>query len=199
MEKKSILFVTILTTLIFTNISNAQYSIEANYGLSGVFEPSSNELKHFGAGVSYDFNEVYGIKLDFGSDKFRVDNTIYGESGINVTRISLQGTLNISTAISRINTDKTFNLIAHAGGGISTVKPLKRNGGNDNVMNVVMGLTPRFKISRGLYFALDTSLVFNISQHYNFDGSLAYENTPNSFTGITYNVTGGIVYKFDNY
>jgi OOP family OmpA-OmpF porin len=66
-------------------------------------------------------------------------------------------------------------------------------------MNVVLGLTPRFKISRGLYFAVDTALVFNISQHYNFDGSLAYENTPNSFTGITYNVTGGIVYQIRNY
>jgi OOP family OmpA-OmpF porin len=199
MKKKSILFVTVLTALFFTTISNAQYSIEANYGLSGVFEPSSNELKHFGAGVSYDFNEVYGIKLDFGSDKFRVDNTVSGTSGINVTRISLQGTLNISTAISRINSDKTFNLIAHAGGGISTIKPFNTTGGNDNAMNVVLGLTPRFKISRGLYFAVDTALVFNISQHYNFDGSLAYENTPNSFTGITYNVTGGIVYQIRNY
>lgn len=199
MKKKSILFVTVLSALFFTTISNAQYSIEANYGLSGVFEPSSNELKHFGAGVSYDFNEVYGIKLDFGSDKFRVDNTVSGTSGINVTRISLQGTLNISTAISRINSDKTFNLIAHAGGGISTIKPFNTTGGNDNAMNVVLGLTPRFKISRGLYFAVDTALVFNISQHYNFDGSLAYENTPNSFTGITYNVTGGIVYQIRNY
>ena len=164
----------------YTNTSNAQYSIEANYGLSGVFEPSSNDFTHFGAGVSYDFNEVYGIKLDFGSDKFRVNDVVLGKSGINVSRISLQGILNISTAIDRINSDKTFNLIAHAGAGISTIKPFNKSGGNDNAMNVILGLTPRFKIAKGLYFALDTALVFNISQHYNFDGSLAYENKPNS-------------------
>ena len=199
MIQKSVFFAIFITTLLYTNTSNAQYSIEANYGLSGVFEPSSNDFTHFGAGVSYDFNEVYGIKLDFGSDKFRVNDVVLGKSGINVSRISLQGILNISTAIDRINSDKTFNLIAHAGAGISTIKPFNKSGGNDNAMNVILGLTPRFKIAKGLYFALDTALVFNISQHYNFDGSLAYENTPNSFTGITYNVTGGIIYKIRNY
>ncbi|MFD2909715.1 hypothetical protein ACFSX9_13335 [Flavobacterium ardleyense] len=66
-------------------------------------------------------------------------------------------------------------------------------------MNVVIGLIPRSKLIRDLFFALDTSLVFNISQHYNFDGTPAYDTVPNSFTGITYNVTGGLVYYIRAY
>ena len=62
-----------------------------------------------------------------------------------------------------------------------------------------MGLTPRFKITDGLYFAVDASTVFNISQHYNFDGSFSYQDNINSFTGITYNLTAGIIYKFNEY
>lgn len=211
MKQKSLFLITTFIVLYNTISAQGQYAIEANYGLSGVFEPSSNEFKHFGAGISYDFNEVYGIKLDFASDKFRPKNDISNlETGINVTRISLQGTLNLSKAIKKgkakhaLNVIKKesnpdfFNLIAHAGGGVSTIKPID-NSGNDNAINVIMGLTPNFKITEGLYFSLDTSLIFNIAQHYNFDGSLAYEKTPNSFTGITYSVTGGIIYKIRAY
>lgn len=199
MKKKSLLFATILTALFITNTSNAQYSIEANYGLAGVYAPSINGLSHFGAGISYDFNEVFGVKLDYASDKFRTENPLFNkETGINSSRISLQSTINISSAIFRLNNEKTFNLIAHAGGGVTLIKSTY-NTGNDNVVNIIMGLTPRFKLADNLFFSLDTALIFNLSQHYNFDGSLSYENNVNSFTGINYNVTGGIVYKFDNY
>lgn len=199
MKQKKLFLVASFLAVFSLNTMQAQYAIEANYGLSGVFEPSSNEFKHFGAGISYDFNEVYGIKLDFASDKFRVEHSETSTTGINSTRISLQATVNISTAVKRENNDALFNIIVHAGGGISTIKPYNYNGEKDNGINAIMGITPRLRITEGLYFSLDTSLIFNISQHYNFDGTLAYEKIPNSFTGITYSVTGGIIYKIRAY
>ena len=199
MKQKSLFLITTFIVLYNTISAQGQYAIEANYGLSGVFKPSTNELNHFGAGISYDFNEVYGIKLDFASDKFRVEHSETSTTGINSTRISLQATVNISTAVKRENNDALFNIIAHAGGGISTIKPYNYNGEKDNVINAIMGITPRLRITEGLYFSLDTSLIFNIAQHYNFDGSLAYEKIPNSFTGITYSITGGIIYKIRAY
>lgn len=183
----------------FTN-SNAQYGIEVNYGLNGVFEPNITNISHFGGGIFYDINESYGVKLDFASDKFRTDILELAEdTGVDITRISIQGTANISTLITRASSQDLFNLIAHAGGGYSMVKSSISGGGNDNLVNIIGGLTPRFRITDGLYFAIDTSVIFNISQHYNFDGTYAYENVVNSFTGITYNVTGGIIYKFNEY
>lgn len=199
MKKNTLFFALIIIASFLPVTSQAQFGIEANYGLSGVFQPSINEISHFGGGITYDFDETYGVKLDFASDKFRTKNILFtDETGIDVTRISIQGTINLSAAITRASSYDFFNLIAHAGGGYSLVKSTY-NGGNDNLVNVVMGLTPRFKITDGLYFAVDASTVFNISQHYNFDGSFSYQDNINSFTGITYNLTGGIIYKFNEY
>ena len=199
MKKNTLFFALIIIASFLPVTSQAQFGIEANYGLSGVFQPSINEISHFGGGITYDFDETYGVKLDFASDKFRTKNILFtDETGIDVTRISIQGTINLSAAITRASSYDFFNLIAHAGGGYSLVKSTY-NAGNDNLVNVVMGLTPRFKITDGLYFAVDASTVFNISQHYNFDGSFSYQDNINSFTGITYNLTGGIIYKFKEY
>jgi OOP family OmpA-OmpF porin len=38
-----------------------------------------------------------------------------------------------------------------------------------------------------------------LSQHYNFDGDLAYSDVVNSFTSITYNVTAGLTFRFGEY
>ena len=199
MKKNTLFFALIIIASFLPVTSQAQFGIEANYGLSGVFQPSINEISHFGGGITYDFDETYGVKLDFASDKFRTKNILFtDETGIDVTRISIQGTINLSAAITRASSYDFFNLISHAGGGYSLVKSTY-NAGNDNLVNVVMGLTPRFKITDGLYFAVDASTVFNISQHYNFDGSFSYQDNINSFTGITYNLTAGIIYKFNEY
>jgi hypothetical protein len=200
MKKTYFIMAILLCSLFLSKNTYAQIGVEVNYGLNGVFEPSINDLSHLGGAISYDFDETYGMKIDFASDKFRTKNLLFTEeTGIDITRISLQGTMNITTAFSRASSYDFFNLIAHAGAGYSLVKS-SYNSGNDNLVNVVMGLTPRFKITDGLYFAIDTSVIFNISQHYNFDGSFSYTEAVNSFTGITYNVTGGIIYKFnENY
>ena len=189
----------LLITFLITTNSFAQYGIEINYGLNGVMEPNINNFSHFGAGITYDFDENYGLKLDFGSDKFRTQNPLFAEeTGVDITRFSLQGTANITSLTTRASSQDFFNLIAHAGAGYSLVKS-SYNTGNDNLVNIIAGLTPRFRITDGLYFTVDTSVIFNISQHYNFDGSFSYTDAINSFTGITYNVTGGIVYKLNEY
>ena len=199
MKKNTLFFALIIIASFLPVTSQAQFGIEANYGLSGVFQPSINEISHFGGGITYDFDETYGVKLDFASDSFSIENKDTGiETGSKNTRISLQAVMNVSSLINPRSSYGDFRVLAHAGGGYSLVKSTY-NAGNDNLVNVVMGLTPRFKITDGLYFAVDASTVFNISQHYNFDGSFSYQDNINSFTGITYNLTAGIIYKFNEY
>ncbi len=189
----------ILSFFLFSNSSKAQFGIEINYGLNGVLQPSINNFSHFGGGILYDFDESFGAKLDFGSDQFRSRNDSFNkETGINITRISLQATANISDLIDPTSLYSSFNLSAHAGGGYSFIKSTEYSNA-DNTVNAIIGLTPKIKISQGLYFAIDTSVIFNLSQHYGFDGQFTYQGYPNSITGIMYNITGGIVYKFDEY
>ena len=103
MKKKSLFFAITLVAIFFTNTSQAQFSIEANYGLNGSFEPSYNGFTHFGGGVSYDFDETFGAKIDFASDTFSIENEDTGiESGSKNTRISLQGVMNVSNLIDKI-------------------------------------------------------------------------------------------------
>lgn len=199
MTRKFITISLILSLFLFSNSSNAQFGIEVNYGLNGVVQPNITNLSHFGGGILYDFNESFGAKLDFGSDKFRSDSDFFQkETGLNITRFSLQATTNISDLIDPTSLYSPFNLSAHAGGGFSFIKSSEYKG-TDNIVNVILGLTPKIKISQGLYFAVDTSVIINLSQHYGFDGQFTYNDYPNSITGIMYNITGGLIYKFNEY
>lgn len=201
MKKNTLFFALIIIASFLPVTSQAQFGIEANYGLSGVFQPSINEISHFGGGITYDFDETYGVKLDFASDKFRTKNILFTEeTGIDVTRISIQGTINLSAALTRASSYDFFNLIAHAGGGLSILKSdIPTLDKTDHIANVIMGISPQYKVAESLYLGLDASMIFNISQHYYFDGNLTYTGQANSITGIMYNVTVGLTYKFDNY
>lgn len=188
-----------LSFFLFSNSSKAQFGIEVNYGLNGVVQPSITNFSHFGGGILYDFNESFGAKLDFGSDQFRSTSDFFKkETGINSTRISLQATANISDLIDPTSLYSSFNLSGHLGGGYTFISSTEYPKA-DNTVNAIIGLTPKIKITQGLYFAVDASVIFNLSQHYGFDGQFTYEGYPNSITGIMYNLTGGIVYKFNEY
>ncbi|NHM05115.1 hypothetical protein [Flavobacterium celericrescens] len=201
MKKKSLFFAITLVAIFFTNTSQAQFSIEANYGLNGSFEPSYNGFTHFGGGVSYDFDETFGAKIDFASDTFSIENEDTGiESGSKNTRISLQGVMNVSNLIDSRASYGNFRVLAHAGGGLSILKSdIPTLDKTDHIANVIMGISPQYKVAENLYLGLDASMIFNISQHYYFDGTLTYVGQANSITGIMYNVTAGLTYKFGSY
>lgn len=199
MTRNLFLFSLIVTALLFPNLSKAQFGIEINYGLNGIVQPSISNFSHIGGGILYDFDDSFGAKLDLGLDQFRKTNEITNtENGVNITRVSLQATANISYLINQNSYYDTFNLSGHFGGGYTSVKSTIYPK-NDNIVNAIMGLTPKIKISPGFYFAVDASIIFNISQHYNFEGEFTYTDAPNSITGIMYNLTGGIIYKFNDY
>lgn len=201
MKKNTLFFAISFIALFFSNFAQAQFSIEANYGLNGSFEPSYNGFTHFGGGVSYDFDETFGAKIDFASDSFSIENKDTGiESGSKNTRISLQAVMNVSNLIDQRSIHGNFRVLVHAGGGLSILKSdIPTLNKTDRIANVIMGINPQYKVAENLYLGLDTSMIFNISQHYYFDGNLTYIGQPNSITGIMYNVSAGITYKFDNY
>lgn len=179
-------------------MANAQFGIEANYGLNGSYDPSYNGFTHFGAGITYDFDETFGAKIDFGMDEFSIQNDVRAmKTGTTNTRISAQGVINLSALADSRSSYNKFNILAHGGAGVSILKSdIEDYPNTDHLFNVVLGLTPRFEISEKLYLTADFSALFNVSQHYLFNGELAYTQAPNSFTGFMYNASFGIAYKF---
>jgi hypothetical protein len=189
-----------LSVLAISAITSAQqFGIEANYGMNATYDPKSTGFNHFGAGVTYDFDDAFGVKLDFASDKFEIENILRNNeiTGTNNTRISIQATANISSLLNGRAFYEKFNLIAHTGTGISILKSeIPENTKTDHILNFVVGITPRYEIARNVHLFLDVSALANVSQHYTFDGEVAYVGAPNSFTGLYFNSSIGISYRF---
>lgn len=179
-------------------VASAQFGIEANYGSNGSYDPSYNGFTHFGGGVSYDIDETFGAKLDFGMDDFSIQNDARGKkTGVSNLRVTAQGVVNLTNlADSRAFYNK-FNILAHGGAGISFLNSdIAEHDKTDHLLNIVLGITPRYEVGKNFYVTADFSAIANVSQHYLFNGELSYTEAVNSFTGLMYNATIGIAYKF---
>lgn len=179
-------------------VASAQFGIEANYGSNGSYDPSYSGFTHFGGGISYDFDETLGAKLDFGMDEFSIQNDLRGKkTGVSNLRVTAQGVVNLTNlADSRAFYNK-FNILAHGGAGISILNSdIDEYKNTDHLLNIVIGITPRYEIGENFYLSADFSAIANVSQHYFFNGELSYNGAANSFTGLMYNATIGIAYKF---
>ncbi len=197
MAKKITLLLLFLSLCVSSNAQRRfdQYSLEAGYGLGISGSPGITEFAHFEIGFRYMVDEYWGVKFDFGSDKFRTDET--PELGTDYQRFSIQGVYNLGRALSLTDYGSGyFNMLAHGGLGYSSLKSINAPG-TDNIGNVILGVTPQIYISDDFALTLDTSLLLNFSQHYDFDGT--YPNgrpSNNAFTGTIINVSFGITYYF---
>lgn len=184
----------------FPQLSHGQYFAEVNYGLNGSIIPATNSFSHTGIGFGFmDKNSALGAKLDFGLDQFRSNET-GKETGSDLYRFSLQAICNITNLLNGRSYYNKFNVLVHGGLGYTIGSTISKTKYDDNIINVIMGATPKYIINNNLALILDASLIFNISQSYRFD--IDYDNpvnNPKSFTGTTYNAGIGILYSFDSY
>lgn len=190
----------IYTLLLLTSsfVASAQFGIEANYGINGSYEPSYNGFTHVGAGISYDFDETFGAKLDFGMDEFSIQNDLRNsKTGVSNLRITAQGVINLSTLVDSKSFFNRFNVLAHGGAGLSVLNSdIPEYQKTDHLLNLVVGITPRFEVADNFFLTADFSAIANVSQHYLFNGELSYDGPANSFTGLMYNVSLGLAYRF---
>lgn len=197
MTRKIILLLLFLSLCVSTNAQRRfdQYSLEAGYGLGMSGSPGITEFAHFEVGFRYMIDEYWGIKFDFGSDKFRTNDT--PELGTDYQRYSVQGVYNLGRALALTDyANGYFNMLAHGGLGYSALKSI--NGKDpDNIGNVILGITPQLYISDSFALTLDTSLILNFSQHYDFDGTYPKGKPANNdFTGTVVNASIGVTYYF---
>ena len=199
MKKNLFALAIILGALLLPNLSNAQFGIELNYGMNGSYDPSYNGFTHFGGGINYSFDETFGAKIDFASDKFSIENELGDKTGTSNTRISLQGIVNVSNLIDDRSFYNDFQILAHGGAGLSILKSdIPTLDKTDHILNIIVGVNPQYKVAEGLFLGIDASFIANISQHYNFDGTSTYVGDANSITGLMYNLSATVSYKFGN-
>ncbi|WP_297800204.1 OmpA family protein [uncultured Polaribacter sp.] len=126
-------------------------------------------------GLRYMLNEKFGFRLGLGYNEFAE-----GENSLpfraNYYRINIEGIVNAGNLLNFSSWTKRFNLLFHAGVGMSTsstIKPINQE--TDIMTNIVLGLTPQFKLSNRISLFFDTSIIFHQFQHYTFDGAIIQE------------------------
>jgi len=170
-----------------------RWSIEVNGGFNkamtpltpGYYSPTLN-LGHGDVGVRYMFNEKFGAKLDYGFGRFSEasrDNNPEFET--NYYRLNLQGVANLGRIMNWETFTRRFNLLAHAGAGIGRVTPQQNQFADvqDNVYNLIVGLTGQIKLSDRIALNGDISSINNGRQLVAFDGASAISPDHFSFYG----------------
>lgn len=201
--KRVTFFLLLCSSMAFAQRPYGGFSIDANYGISGVKDPGLSDFSHFDFGLRYMFDDTWGIKLDYGQDKFRTQESPV-EKGIDASRISVQAVTSLTNLIDSRSYlySRTFNLLAHAGVGYSMQKSVTiPAGGTDEIGHIIFGVNPQFSITDNLAVGLDATGIVHLSQHYWFDGNYTYtspefKGSPNATSTFIYNFTVGLSYTF---
>jgi OOP family OmpA-OmpF porin len=181
---KKILLSTIMAGCLALGV-NAQddynkWSLELNGGFNkpmaplspGYFSPTLN-LGHIDFGVRYMFNDKFGAKLDYGLGSFsesgKDNNPAFSTS---YYRLNLQGIANLGRIMKFESFTRRVNLLGHLGAGIGQVRhdgpPITFD---DNVYNIITGLTTQIKLSEKIALTGDISTILNGRQTVTFDGN----------------------------
>jgi OOP family OmpA-OmpF porin len=155
-----------------------------------------SDVLHYEVGVRYMFNPKFGLKLDGAYDR------IYDQSGSDSNpfdsrqyRLGLQGIVNVGRVLNFESFTNRFGLLAHGGIQVSRFTP--QIGPNKEVTEdnggIMLGLTPQFRITNWLVVWGDFTVLNNVRQHFNWDGTYAAVDT--NLTGILYNTSFGLSFN----
>lgn len=175
-----------------------KWSIELNGGVnkptrtmsSGYYTKTFN-LFHADLGVRYMFNPKFGVKLDFGYDKFE-DGNSSAPFESTYLRTSLQGVVNIGRVLNFETWTNTFGLLAHGGFGASQLTSKNGFEGEDYMGNGILGLTGQIKLSNNVVLTGDITGIANGKQQHNFDG-MSMVNT-SAIDGMVLNASIGMTF-----
>lgn len=188
-----------------------RWSVEVNAGPNKAVKPfasgysSSNEAKflnfssanHFDLGLRYMVTSKFGLKLDLASDK--ISNQTGGNSlpfKVQQYRLGLQGVVNAGRIMGFEEFSKTIGMLVHAGLQVSRLTPQMgvNNGIHENNGGIIFGITPQIRITNKLVFTADFTVLSNVRQHLNWDGSTSDQS--DNLTGQMYNTSLGLTYYF---
>lgn len=175
-----------------------KWSIELNGGFNkpsrtmtaGYYTKTFNPF-HADLGVRYMFSPKFGLKLDFGYDKFTEgNNSAPFES--KYLRTSLQGVVNIGRVLNFETWTNTFGLLAHGGFGASQLTSDNGFTGEDYMGNAILGFTGQIKLNNSIVLTGDITGIVNGKQNHNFDGMSGVTTT--AIDGVLMNASVGLTF-----
>ncbi|ALM47559.1 flagellar motor protein MotB [Flavobacterium psychrophilum] len=191
----------VTTTSTTTNVDNGfnKWSIEVGGGINKPFRTFTPGYRTDRAnfftvdlGTRYMFNNKFGLKLDFGYNRF-VNNDETPEFESTYLRGDIQAVINLGRVLSFEDWTSTIGLLAHGGGGVYR---LSSNDdafeGEDWGANLIGGLTAQLKLSRSIVLTADVTGIVNGFQNKNFDGFS--NNRGKTVDGAVLNGTLGLTF-----
>lgn len=171
----------------------SKVSLDAKYGMNMPLSPTENitasdytGFNHFEVGATYHFDEEWGIRGSFASSTFKHKD--FDNFGVNYSKISLEATYNVLTAIKKLK--QPFDVTVHAGFGLGMGKS-KSLSGSDMIAVGQIGIMPKYFINSDFAIFVDGTFVNQFSQDYSFNG-LSNSKTSGSYL----NLGLGVHYRF---
>lgn len=144
---------------------------------AGYLSPTLN-VGHMEFGARYMFNEKFGLKLDYAFGSMNEAGSTDASTGTfdtKYSRLNLQGVANIGRIMNFESFSRSFGLLLHGGAGIGWVNPEENEFSefDDDVYNIMFGITPQLKLTKNISIFGDISTVLNGRQTVTWDGSKA--------------------------
>jgi OOP family OmpA-OmpF porin len=144
---------------------------------AGYLSPTLN-VGHMEFGARYMFNEKFGLKLDYAFGSMNEAGSTDASTGTfdtKYSRLNLQGVANIGRIMNFESFSRSFGLLLHGGAGIGRVNPEENEFSefDDDVYNIMFGITPQLKLTKNISIFGDISTVLNGRQTVTWDGSTA--------------------------
>lgn len=146
-------------------------------------------------GARYMFNNKFGLKADFGYNKFTSKDSSK-DFDTDYYRFDVQGVANLGRIMNFEDFTQTFGLLAHAGTGLAQAS-FDNTRGNDLMVNFIAGLTAQIKLSNRIALTGDFSAIINTKQDAAFDGYSTNKSSVSS--GQLLNATIGLSYSLGKY
>ena len=138
-------------------------------------------------GVQHMFKRDYGVKLDYGFNRFKNDDGS-PEFKVNYSRINAQFVFDATETLGFL--PQRFRTILHAGPGFSFTKPLGNLGDNkQSYLNILGGFELHYAINEKVSIYTDIAYIYGLTSLDDYDPVLSGLG---AFNGSVFNMTFGI-------
>lgn len=161
------------------------------------------QVNSYSFAARYMFSPVFGIRGRFGYDDLQNQNNT-GSKEFRLEQISFrpEGVVNIIRLFGAQDIFGRFGMLVHGGIDVSQVTSktpnVIENDHNNGVTEynggLVFGVTPQFRIANKLALMFDVTMLKNLRQHFNWDGS--YSDADNNLGGEYISASLGLSYSF---
>jgi len=183
-----------------------KFSIEVGGGVNKAANPFDvgyhmATLNFFDAnlGFRYMFNTKFGIKAEGYYDKLKNDD-IGPDFESKVIGVSVQGVANLGRMMNFESFTNRFNILGHLGIGLSWLSDDNTMKGDkqDQMGNLLVGLTGQFRISNRIVLTGDFTAINNFSQQRTWNGGFVDKDSQgqyrDGFDSTLYHATLGLTF-----